>query len=468
MSGPWVVEAARLHGERAAVRFEGRDVSWSALADEACALAGALSARGVSAGDLVAVHMAPHPRFVALLHAAQMLGAALLPLNLRLAPGEVERVLAHARPRLVVHDGAAALPSGVDRLHAFDELPAARPFAPPASIDADAALAVVYTSGTTSEPKGVVLSNASFAASAAASRRRLGHGTGDVWLAAMPLFHVGGLSILVRSVLEGSLVVLERGFDDARAAEVLASGDATMVSLVPTMLARVLAREGFTASPRLRAVLVGGAALSPALGRRALDAGLPISTTYGMTEACSQIATSEPGSDDAALGLVGRPLDGTEVRIDGADAEGWGEILVRGPTVARGYLRNEEATEHAFAGDWLRTGDLGRLEERGRLAVAGRRDDLIVSGGENVAPLEVERVLDEHPSVAESLVVGVPDEEWGQRVVALVVLREDIALDDDLRKWCRGRMAAYKVPREFRRVADLPRSPSGKPLRRSS
>src|SRR5690606_25590739 len=122
-----------------------------------------------------------------------------------------------------------------------------RPFAPPASIDADAALAVVYTSGTTSEPKGVVLPNASFAASAAASRRRLGHGADDAWLAAMPLFHVGGLAILVRSVLEGSLVLLERGFDDARAAEVLASGEATMVSLVPTMLARVLAREGFTA-----------------------------------------------------------------------------------------------------------------------------------------------------------------------------------------------------------------------------
>ncbi len=469
MSSPWILEAARRHGERAAIRFEGRDLSWNALAREALALAGTLRANGVRHGDLVAVHVAPHPRVAALLHAAQILGAALLPLNLRLAPAELERVLAHARPRVVVSDGAVALPPGVRHVPAFGDLPSAQASAAPADLDPDAALAVVYTSGTTSEPKGVVLTNANFAASAAASRRRLGHGPDDAWLAAMPLFHVGGLAILVRSVLEGCLVVLERGFDDVRAAELLSSGEATMVPLVPTMLARVLARGGLSPSPRLRAVLVGGAALSPALGRLALDAGLPVAATYGMTEACSQIATSAPGSDEATLGLVGRPLDDTQVRIDDADAEGWGEILVRGPTVARGYLRNDDAEARAFAGGWLRTGDLGRIDERGRLAVAGRRDDLIVTGGENVAPLEVERVLDEHPAVAESLVLGVPDEEWGQRVVALVVTGDGQRVgDDELRAWCRGKVAGYKIPREFRLVAELPRGSTGKPLRRPS
>jgi O-succinylbenzoic acid--CoA ligase len=233
------------------------------------------------------------------------------------------------------------------------------------------------------------------------------------------------------------------------------------------MLGRVLDRMKLPVSSRVRCVLVGGAALSPSLGRLALDAGLPVSATYGMTEACSQICSTAPGSDEAARGLVGRGLNGSEIVVARADDQGWGEILVRGPAVTRGYLRNPEADRRALRDGWLHTGDVGRLDEQGCLAVAGRIDDLIVTGGENVAPLEVEQVLDEHPDVAESMVIGMADDEWGQRVVALVVGRDGRSLDvGELAAWCRNRIAAYKVPREFRLADTLPRGASGKLLRR--
>jgi len=473
----WVVAAAQTRGDHAAVRFADRQLTWAELASQAHALAAGLSRLGVVRGDIVAARMAPHPRMVALLHALQMLGAALLPVNVRLTEPEVARILAHASPRLFLDEKrGSADANGPRRLHPFEDLDddaVGKSFAAPASVDPGAALTVVYTSGTTAAPKGVVLTNANHAAAAAGSRRRLGHGPADNWLATLPLFHVGGLAILTRSALEASTVLLEAGFDDERATAALERGDATMVSMVPTMLSRVLDRLHGSVSPRVRGVLVGGASLSPSLGRRALDAGLPIAATYGMTEACSQICTSLPGSDDAAHGLVGPPLDGVEVSILGADADGWGEIRIRGANVTGGYLHNPEANRAALRDGWFATGDLGRVDERGRLAVSGRRDDLIVTGGENVSPLEVEQVLDEHPDVAESLVIGVDDDEWGKRVVALVVRRDDRgprpdALADALREWCRRRIASYKVPREFRLVEALPRNATGKLLRRGA
>ncbi|MFN2424876.1 MAG: o-succinylbenzoate--CoA ligase [Candidatus Binatia bacterium] len=472
VASPWLAQCARRHGAKTAMHFAGEGVTWAALAALSENLAAGFSRLGVARGDVVAVRMAPHPRMAAILHALQMLGAAMLPLNLRLAEPEARRILSHAAPRLFV-DGIGTC--GASVVHPFDDLDgglASKSFAAPARLDPAAALTIVYTSGTTSAPKGVVLTNANHAAAAAASRQRLGHGEADTWLGTLPLFHVGGLAILVRSALEGSTVLLESGFDDARAAQALERGDATIVSMVPTMLARVLDRLDGAVSPRVRCVLVGGAALSPSLGRRALEAGLPIAATYGMTEACSQICTTEPASSDAAGGRVGRPLQGVEVRIDKADddgnGEGIGEILVRGPTVMRGYLDNAEADRASLRGGWLRTGDLGRLGDNGSLAVSGRVDDLVVTGGENVAPLEVEQVLDQHPHVAESMVMGVDDEKWGQRVVALVVAREGCEPGADaLREWCRVRMASYKTPREFRFTAELPRGATGKLLRRS-
>lgn len=499
----WLWQRARLTPHAAALRFE-RDGSeespaldYAALAREAETAALRLLALGVARGDRIAVHMASHPRLVALLHAAQKLGAVLVPLNTRLPSCELTPLLEHAAPRLLLADDVAPLANvfhGVDCIDVhrdFDRVPIAKSAILPPHIDPGAPWMIVYTSGTTALPKGVVLSNANHFAAAAGSRQRLGHGAGEVWLATLPLYHVGGLAILARAVLEGSRVDLSSGFDAARVRRVIENGPATMISLVPTMLARLLEMPP-AAHSKLRCLLIGGAALSPALARRALESGLPIAVTYGLSEACSQVCTTLPGSTDATDGSVGTALSCVGVRIDSPADDGIGELLVRGPNVTSRYFRNDAANTAAFAeppvapapgaslpqqadlhvGRWLRTGDLASIDAQGRVHIACRRSDLIVSGGENIVPSQVETVLEEHPAVRECAVFGIDDPEWGQRVIALVAPRVDHSMDvadvtAELTAWCRERLAAYKTPRVFRFVHALPRNATGKVDRRA-
>jgi O-succinylbenzoic acid--CoA ligase len=216
----------------------------------------------------------------------------------------------------------------------------------------------------------------------------------------------------------------------------------------------------------LRCALVGGAPLHPALAARARAARIPIAPTYGTTETCSQVATAEPSAGVDHAGSVGRPLSGVEVRIGNADESGLGEVLVSGPILMRGYFENDEATRAALLDGWLHTGDLGRFDSKGRLRVEGRRTDLIITGGENVMPQEVESVLTSHPDVADVAVYGVPDDRWGERVLAAVVPSSDGLDAAALRAWCRERLAGYKIPAAFVTVSSLPRNSSGKLLRR--
>jgi O-succinylbenzoic acid--CoA ligase len=302
-------------------------------------------------------------------------------------------------------------------------------------------LAVMHTSGTTSEPKPVTLSHGNFFASALGSAVALGLDPGERWLCPMPLTHVGGLSIPLRSAIYATTVVLHDRFEtEAVLRELMDPGRRiTLVSLVPTMLGRLL-DAGLERPPTLRWALLGGGPIAPALLERARVAGVPVAPTYGMTEACSQIAT------------FGYPLPGVEL-ITSA-----GEIWVRGPIVSAGSMDGD---------GWLRTGDLGALDERGRLTISGRKSDTIVTGGENVAPAEVEAVLMEHPDVVDVGVHARPDDEWGEIVVAKVVAREGAALaPEPLRAFCAARLARYKVPKSIELVATLPRTGSGKLLRR--
>lgn len=509
----WLWQRARLTPNAAALHFRGRvrdrascdepcRLDYAALTREAEAVALRLLSLGVTRGERIAVCMASHPRLVALAHGAQKIGAVLVPLSTRLDAAELGSLLAHAEPRLLLLDETAPLrgepgelahgATCLDVHEALDHVAIAKSATLPPRIDPQATWMIVYTSGTTALPKGVVLTSANHFAAAAASRRRLGHGAGDVWLATLPLYHVGGLAILARAVLEGSSVDLEDGFDLERVRSAIEDGPATMISLVPTMLARALESLRRPAHAGLRCLLIGGAALSPALARRALDAGLPIAATYGLSEACSQLCTSEPGSADAADGSVGTPLPGVEVRIDSAGEDGVGELLARGANLTRGYFRNRQADAAAFgAGDgdtdgrddpcedprttsrprWLRTGDLASIDAQGLVRIACRRTDLIVSGGENIAPAQVEAVLEEHPAVRECAVFGIDDPEWGQRAVALIVLRCDhdraaATGAEELTAWCRARLAAYKTPRLVRFTTALPRNASGKVDRR--
>jgi O-succinylbenzoic acid--CoA ligase len=302
---------------------------------------------------------------------------------------------------------------------------------------------ILHTSGTTAAPKPVSLTYGNFRASAEAAAANLPLTPDDRWLCVMPLFHVGGLSILTRSAFAGSAVILHERFDVEAVRASLESGEATVVSLVATMLQRLRA-AGLRSAPGLRAALIGGGPVPRELLHWGASVGLPLLQTYGMTETCSQIATAGAGSTAA------RPLPGVDLRI-GSDEE----ILVRGPMVSAGALS---------ADGWLHTGDRGSIDSGGCLHVSGRIKDTIVSGGENVAAAEVEEALVSHPFVSDAAVVGRPDPEWGEAVTAFVVAAGSLA-DDDLVAHCRARLAGYKVPRAIVRVEELPRTASGKLLK---
>jgi O-succinylbenzoic acid--CoA ligase len=357
-------------------------------------------------------------------------GAAAVPIDLRL--GEAERAQRLAGAAVVISEplGTPTRPLG----KATGTMPMA--------FVGDTPVAVMHTSGTTAAPKPVVLSYSNFVASAQGSAVALGLDPAERWLCPMPLTHVGGLSIPIRSAIYATTAVLHGRFEtDPLLTELMDPGHRiTLVSLVPTMLARLL-DAGLARPPTLRWALLGGGPIAQALLERAADAGVPVAPTYGMTEACSQIAT------------FGWPLPGVEVVIGGDS-----EVTVRGPIVA---------AEAVAEDGWLHTGDLGRFDERGRLQIIGRKAETIVTGGENVAPAEVEATLLEHPAVADAAVHPRADPEWGEAVVATVVLRNGAtAGPEELRAHCAARLAAFKVPKMVQFADRLPRTASGKLLRR--
>lgn len=305
---------------------------------------------------------------------------------------------------------------------------------PPPLPPRSAAQSVVFTSGTTAGPRAIELTRAHHEASALALGARLGLGPDDRWLSCMPLFHVAGLAIVHRAAIFASTLVVHERFDPERVRAELEAGSVTHVSLVPTMLER-LRRAGLRHAPGLRALLLGGGPVPEQLLDWAARRALPVMPTYGMTETASAVATGRPGE----------PLDGVELRI--ADD---GEILVRGPMVA--------------AEGWLPTGDLGSLDAEGRLTVEGRLNDMIVSGGENVAPLRVEAALESHPEVAEAGVVGLSDSEWGETVTAFVV-SPGRPTTHELLAHARERLESHEVPKAVHFVDALPRNAVGKLLR---
>lgn len=483
----------RDHGEAEAVRMGDASRTWSALAEAAGRVRVALEEAGVAEGDLVAVLAPPSIEGVALLFALLDLGAPMLPLNARLSEVEQAQALLDTHARFLVvspgDDRGARLSKetgcGWLELAAEDaarpvsclERPDARrteAFASAAGRRrAEGAALVLRTSGTSGRPKGAVLGLDNLIASAEGAAALLGSASSDRWLLCMPLFHIGGLAILIRAARVGASVVLHARFDEVHVARALDEEGITRVSFVAAMLERVLAVRGERRAPEhLELVLLGGGPASDDLIRRAEALGHPVAPTYGLTEAASQVATRPPRSaaDEPSGGLV--PLGGVSLRIvderGAACAPGVeGEIQVRGPIVMRGYLDDPDASDAALRDGWLATGDIGRLDEAGRLQVLDRRTDLIVSGGENVYPAQVESVLEGHPDVLEAGVRGEADATYGARPAAWVVLRPGLSVDvPALQAFCRERLAAYAVPVRIEALAELPRNATGKLLRR--
>lgn len=501
----WVEDFALRHPEREALVFGARAWSYAELARAVRTAQARLSAVGIGAGDFVAVLAPPTPEGVVLFHALLDGDIALLPVNARLAEPEIVDALASTGVSSLLVSGA--IDAGLARrvaaaagcglfVFTVDEAGAApapalcrladsggdaggetgaasRVAAQARTLQRERGALVLRTSGTSGRAKAAILTRDNLVASADASARLLGSGAEDRWLLCMPLFHIAGLSILVRAARVGASVVLEPRFEAERIAERLEACAISHVSFVATTLAQLLEARGDRRAPAsLRLVLVGGGPAAEGLLERAVAAGYPIAPTYGLTEAASQVATRPPGSPGAARagGLV--PLPGVALRIvdvDGRPVEAGleGEIQLRGSIVMRGYLGDPEATARVLRGGWLSTGDVGRLDAAGRLRVLDRRSDLILSGGENVYPAEIESLLVEHPDVVEAGVVGVPDARFGARPLAFIVWRPGAARDAaGLAAWCRARLAGYKLPVDFIASEALPRNASGKLLRR--
>jgi len=420
----WLARAARTRPGMVALRADDQTLTYAELDDAATIAGRCLSALGVRPGDRVGIALPARAPFVETLHGCLRLGAIAVPIDLRLTQSE-------RAPRCA--GCAAVVTAPLDGL-----------YDPKAELqhdhELDATAIIVHTSGTSAGPRPIELTYGNWLWSALGSAAALGLDPHERWLCTLPLSHVGGLSILMRSTIYATTAILHERFEAQRAADEIAT-DATLVSVVPTTLARLL-DAGLHEPRALRAALVGGAPITPPLLRRAREAGVRTVTTYGLTETCSQVTTDGP------------PLFCTKVRIGPGR-----EILVRGPTVSPQALAED---------GWLHTGDEGALDEDGHLTVTGRAGDTIVTGGENVAPAEVEAVLQSHPAVAEAGVHGVKDPTWGERVVATVVLRAGAtATIDELRSYCGVRLAGYKVPKVFRFSLELPKTASGKLLRRN-
>lgn len=426
----WLQRAAVSAPTRTALETPQARVSYRELAQLAIAGASDLRERGVCPGDRVAIVLPAGIDFAQALHACMLVGAIAVPIDSRLTAEERKSIVAG----IVLVDGPLRAPALAEKVEWETVLDGF-------GHELDAVCAVIHTSGTTSTPRPIELTYGNFLWSALGSSVALGVDPEERWLCAMPLSHVGGLSILIRSAIYATTAVVHERFDKVEVLRAIRQGDITLVSLVSTTLARLL-DAGLRDPPRLRWALTGGGPLAPTLLERAHAMGVPAVATYGLTEACSQVSTGGP------------PLFCTRIEL----AED-GEILVSGPTVAPGSLGPDGR---------LHTGDLGEIDANGSLRVSGRKADTIISGGENVAPSEVEAVLEAHPSVIEAAVLGRPDPQWGEAIMAIVVASPQAAIEEaELREHCLARLAPYKVPKQVRIVSDsLPRTASGKLLRR--
>jgi O-succinylbenzoic acid--CoA ligase len=432
----WLAQRAHSCPERTALVTEASSVTYAELEAEATWVARRLAAFGVRRGATAALTMHPRREEVVLLHALMKLGAVAMPLSPRLTEAERAAVLAAERPAVDLNDAAELTQTEAD-LPLLGEH------------DMEDLQCRILTSGTVGEPRPVGLTYGNFLFSAMGSAFNLGVEPSDRWLCCLPLSHVAGLSIILRSVIYGTTAVLLDGFDTEQVASTLVSGGISVLSLVPTQLIRLLDADADLSAPR--AILIGGGPVPADALREALGRGATVVQTYGMTETCSQVTTLAPEDADRKIGSAGRPLLTSHIRIEAS------EILVQGPTVAPGCYE---------ADGWLHTGDLGHIDEEGFLYVTGRRGEVIVTGGENVMPAEVEAVLVAHPAVADAAVVGRPHPEWQEAVCALVVLHDGAdATDEDLRSHCSASLASYKVPKRVDFVSSLPRTASGKLLR---
>jgi O-succinylbenzoic acid--CoA ligase len=439
-----LAEVVQRWPDRPALTDGERRWSFAELDHEVARRASGLAEAGARPDAPLGVLVRPSAESAVTIHAALRLGAVLCPLHGSSTTDEQRVAIDGLRAELLVDEVGEV----IERV----QLP--RPVEPVQ----EPPLAVIWTSGTSGSPRGIALSARGLRQIARGSQERLGLVPSDRWYAALSPAHVGGLALILRAAQLGSSVVAPGAYDVAGLAEGLRDGSVTHASLVPTMLRRLLDFWSDAVVPdSVGALLVGGTRTPETLVERAVRGGWPVALTYGLTEATSQVATAAPDLVRRKPGCVGAPLVGVELRVD----DDSGEILVAGPTVAMGVWGREDALVDEDG--WLHTGDLGWIDDEGDLWVTGRLGDRIITGGANVDPEEVELVLQRHPAVREAAVVGVPDEEWGERVVAVLILKADEPPPGrDFTDYVAARLSPPKRPKSYVTMLELPRNANGK------
>lgn len=467
----WILQRAKLTPNRRALTFEQQTWTFEEIKNISIQRANQLVDLGVTQNSRVAILGPSKPGLIFMMYACMHLQCEMVMLNRKLSKEELQYQIEDAEVEIALVDDedASLFPNSIQPLlFSTVEQSKGQEITISSEWSLDQTTSIMYTSGTTGFPKGVRQTVGNHQASALSSVLNIGLLEEDIWLCAVPLFHISGFSILVRSLLYGNQVKLYKKFDHEQAVKDIAEGTVTHMSVVAVILERIihgLEERGGEASPNFKIILAGGGPVPVNYLERAQRLGLAVAQTYGMTETSSQTATLSNVDAFKKIGSAGKPLFFNQIKI--ADAQSpneEGEILIRGPHVTPGYIGRFSDKASTIDG-WLHTGDIGFLDEEGYLFVVDRRSDLIISGGENIYPAEIENVLMSHEAVQEAGVCGVEDDTWGQVPAAFIVLKSDVT-EEQLVKFCSEKLAKYKIPTYFTIVQSLPRNGSNKLMRR--
>lgn len=468
----WILQRSTLTPEQIAVSFEGQSWTYKEINELALQYASKLEALGIKAHDRVAIFATSTPQIIFMICGCMHLQCEMVLLNLRLSKTELAYQINDSKvvAILVEDELLNKLPEINLPIHTFSKVSdtPTSSFTPTVEWDEEDTMTIMYTSGTTGYPKGVRQTVGNHVSSATSSLYNTGLVEDDAWLCTVPLFHISGFSMLCKCLVHGVRLELFKKFDAEKVVDYLVDGSVTRMSVVAVTLERILTeleRRDAYVSDRFQTMLAGGGPVPIDYLTRAIKRGIQISQTYGMTETSSQTATLSSKDALRKIGSAGKPLFFNQIRIENAKAPfEQGEILIRGKHVTPGYI-GRFADKPSQQDGWLHSGDIGYFDDEGYLFVVDRRSDLIISGGENIYPAEIENVLTSHPSVREVGVCGVEDEKWGQVPNAFVVLKNTVEVNE-LLLYCMEHLAAYKVPKKIYIVDELPRNGSSKLLRR--
>ncbi|WP_096270992.1 o-succinylbenzoate--CoA ligase [Paucisalibacillus globulus] len=468
----WLTKQAFLSPNQPAIEMvDGSTITFIELKEKSQEFARKLAKLKITKGSHVGVLSNNNVTMIIAIHALSYLGAVAVLLNTRLTNEELNYQIRDANVTVVISQDellyqAKELDVDIamsfsevekrikEKVELIDEIDLSEPFT------------IIYTSGTTGFPKGVVHTYGNHWWSAIGSALNLGLVESDKWLAVLPYFHVGGLSIFIKSAIYGMPVYLVEKFNEQIVLDAIVNRGVTIASVVTVMVQRILATLGDNQFPsHFRCMLLGGGPAPVPLLEKASERNIPVFQSFGMTETTSQIVTLSSRDALQKIGSAGKALFPAQIKIKDSEPNEIGEILVKGPMVTNGYYNNKKANDSNFDDGWLSTGDLGYLDEEGFLFVVDRRKDLIISGGENIYPSEIESVLTGFQGVKEVGVTGKPDDYWGQVPIAFIVPAHEQIHIEDVLNYAKGKIAKYKLPKEIHFVDSLPRNASNKLVR---